>query len=584
MFKKIYFVLCGGVQMAKVVSGSVVSKVIEVPPSIPTLSPFQSSVSNNTKPALGGTGAAGSYITIMDGTKVLGTVKVDDSGNWTFPISTVLTDGLHQFAVKAASSASSTVFSATSTVVAYTVDTKPPPTPVISTKTLLTNNGKISLAGTAEAGSSVKIMDGTTLVATVTADAKGAWAYAPATAYKDGLHTFTVTATDAAGNVSLVSTAAPITIDTLAPNAPTVTTTSLLSNNFKPVLTGTAEANSTVKVYDGGTALGTAVADATGKWSFTPTTAFSEGGHAITVRATDAAGNMSAASSVLNVVTTSKILSQWGGVETLAGQDGKSQTLRPTVVGYNGDKVWTEVSAPSDKWTTQGYVPVSVTLQSQDRLGGLAGGDKLTIAASTVNNRGFGVMASSNLFYADPANSANILGGVWWLDAGTATNNTYSLNFKSYTFNSFASPANGGSFTDIGDTQVLLTGIDLGKQASDKNFNYNWAFTSNGFAFEWDELIAGSTTQKVANIAMFDVNGSQIGATDVSDPMDVGVITNLGTDPYGNFDFLTLDRTSDTPTLTLTTTKIDGTQSIHSMSVNFAKNMATTNSGAINWV
>ena len=56
--------------MAKVVSGSVVSKVIEVPPSIPTLSPFQSSVSNNTKPALGGTGAAGSYITIMDGTKV----------------------------------------------------------------------------------------------------------------------------------------------------------------------------------------------------------------------------------------------------------------------------------------------------------------------------------------------------------------------------------------------------------------------------------------------------------------------------------------------------------------------------------
>jgi hypothetical protein len=192
-------------------------------------------------------------------------------------------------------------------------------------------------------------------------------------------------------------------------------------------------------------------------------------------------------------------------------------------------------------------------------------------------------MASSNLFYADPANSANILGGVWWLDAGSATNNTYSLNFKSYTFNSFSGSSNAGSFTDIGDTQVILTGLDLSKQATDKNYNYNWAFTSNGFAFEWDELIGGSTTQKVANIAMFDVNGEQIGATQVSDPMNVGVITNLGTDPYGNFNFLTLDRTADTPTFTLTTTQMDGTQSTHSMSVNFAKNMATTNSGAITW-
>ena len=569
--------------MAAVVKGSVVSKSAVVVPTIPTLIPLAGAVGNNTKPALGGTGMVGSVITVMDGTKALGTATVGSDGKWVLALTAPLADGAHQFSVKAAMPSSPTSFSAATAPVAYTLDTKPPATPLITTKTTLTNNGKISLAGTAEAGSSVKIMDGAVVVATVTADAKGAWAYAPTAAYKDGLHTFTVTATDAAGNTSLVSASAPITIDSLAPNAPTVTTTSLLSNNFKPVLTGTAEAKSTVKIYDNGTALGTAVADATGKWSYTPATAFTEGSHSITVRATDAAGNMSVDSSVLNVVTTSKILSAWGVAETLAGQDGKSQTLRPTVVGYNGDKVWTEVSAPTDKWTTQGYVPVSVTLQSQDRLGGLSGGDKLTVATTTINNRGFGVMASSNLFYADPANSANILGGVWWLDAGSATNNTYSLNFKSYTFNSFSASSNAGSFTDIGDTQVILTGLDLSKQATDKNYNYNWAFTSNGFAFEWDELIAGSTTQKVANIATFDVNGVQIGATQVSDPMNVGVITNLGTDPYGNFNFLTLDRTADTPTFTLTTTQMDGTQSTHSMSVNFAKNMATTNSGAITW-
>jgi hypothetical protein len=408
-------------------------KSAEVIPTVPTFTPLASAVSNNTKPALSGTGANGTLITIMDGTKVLGTTTVDSNGNWAYSPTTALTDGVHQLAVKASSSPTSTVFSATTVPLAYTVDTKPPATPVITTKTTLTNNNKISLSGTAEIGATIKIMDAGVLVATVTADAKGAWAYAPTTAntaYKDGVHSFTVTATDAAGNQSPASAALALTIDATAPDAPTVTTASTLTNNFKPVLSGTAEAKSTVKIYDNGTALGTAVADATGKWTYTPSTAFNEGGHAITVRATDAAGNMSVPSSVLNIVTTSKILSGWGIAETLSGQDGKSQTLRPTLAGYNGDKIWTEVSAPSDKWTTQAYIPATVSLQTQDRLGGLTAGESLTITTTNINNRGLGVFAASNLFRADQSNNSNILGGVWWLDAGSNTNNTYTLNYK----------------------------------------------------------------------------------------------------------------------------------------------------------
>ena len=581
--------------MAAVVKGSVVSKAAETPPSIPTLTSLGAALSNNAKPTLAGTGTVGSLITVMDGIKVIGTATVGLDGKWSYPIATALADGLHQFSVKASLTAASTVFSSATASIPYTIDTRPPAAPVISTSTTLTNNGKISLAGTAEAGSTVKIMDGAAVVATVTATASGAWSYTPsasAAAYADGLHSFTVTATDAAGNISPASRVAAITIDTLAPNAPTVITNFVvanMTNNFKPNFTGTAEAKSTVKVYDGLTALGTAVADATGKWTFTPATSFTEGGHSITVRATDAAGNMSAASSVLNVVTTSKILSQWGAAETLAGQDGKSQTLRPNVAGYSGDKVWTEVSAQSDRWGTPGYVPVSVTLQSQDRLGGLVGGDKQDIATTTIYNRNLGVFASSNLYHADPNNSSSVLGGVWWLDAGNTLAvdykaNTYTLNYKSFNFNSFTSATNGGSFTDIGEKQVVLTGINLNKQSSDKNFNYSWASTSNGFAFEWDEPVTGSPTKKVANIALFDTDGMQIGDTDTSPQMNVGVLTSLGTDPYGNYDFLTFDRTADTPSLSLTTTKIDGTQFSNSLDVNFVKNMATTNSGGMNWV
>ena len=65
-------------------------------------------------------------------------------------------------------------------------------------------------------------------------------------------------------------------------------------------LTGTAEANATVKVYDGATLLGSAVANGSGAWSYT-TAALANGAHSLTATATDAAGNTGAASAALAV-------------------------------------------------------------------------------------------------------------------------------------------------------------------------------------------------------------------------------------------------------------------------------------------
>ncbi|WP_269436255.1 Ig-like domain-containing protein [Ralstonia pseudosolanacearum] len=42
--------------------------------------------------------------------------------------------------------------------------------------------------------------------------------------------------------------------------------------------------------------LGTTTADASGNWTFTPTTALTDGSHSLTATATDAAGNVSTAS------------------------------------------------------------------------------------------------------------------------------------------------------------------------------------------------------------------------------------------------------------------------------------------------
>ncbi|MDO9173429.1 MAG: Ig-like domain-containing protein, partial [Actinomycetota bacterium] len=107
----------------------------------------------------------------------------------------------------------------------------------------------------------------------------------------DGPHSVTVSATDTAGNVG--SAVRSFTIDATLPGAPSITSpaTDVTTSANSPAFAGSAEASSTVTIYDGVAVIGTVTAAATGTWSFTPTTPLSDGVHAITVRATDSAGN-----------------------------------------------------------------------------------------------------------------------------------------------------------------------------------------------------------------------------------------------------------------------------------------------------
>ena len=140
----------------------------------------------------------------------------------------------------------------------------------------ITNDNTLTLTGTAEANSTVKLYDGATLLGTVTANGSGAWSYTTA-ALANGTHSLTATATDAAGNTSAASAALSVTVDTAAPSAPAIASFSTdsgtvgdgITNDNTLTLTGTAEANSTVKVYDGATLLGTVTANGSGAWSYT---------------------------------------------------------------------------------------------------------------------------------------------------------------------------------------------------------------------------------------------------------------------------------------------------------------------------
>jgi hypothetical protein len=92
----------------------------------------------------------------------------------------------------------------------------------------------------------------------------------------------------------------PITVNyanttvTAAPGTPLILTESVNGNQV--MLSGTAQANSTLTLYDGSTKLGTVAVASTGAW-FYETGALSAGTHNITARATDSAGNVGASSS-----------------------------------------------------------------------------------------------------------------------------------------------------------------------------------------------------------------------------------------------------------------------------------------------
>ncbi|MFN8391325.1 MAG: Ig-like domain-containing protein [Bdellovibrionota bacterium] len=78
------------------------------------------------------------------------------------------------------------------------------------------------------------------------------------------------------------------------PNAPTIDPpVAAVSTDPRPTITGSAEASSTVELFDGATSLGTTVATVGGTFSFTPSSNFSDGTHHLTATATNVDGTSS---------------------------------------------------------------------------------------------------------------------------------------------------------------------------------------------------------------------------------------------------------------------------------------------------
>jgi hypothetical protein len=291
-----------------------------------------SNTDNNTSdntPTISGAGAEPNCTVTLydtDGTTVLGTTTADGAGNWTITSSTLI-DGTHTLTTKVTDAAGNT--SNASAGLTATIDSTAPSAPLApdlvsssdtgsSNSDNATSNTTPTFSGTAEANSTVTLYDtdGTTVLGTATADGSGNWSITSST-LSEGSHTLTVKAIDAAGNTGAASAGILVSVDTIAPNAPSTpdlesgsrasNTTDNTTNTTTPTITGTAEPGCTVTLYDtnGTTVLGTVTADGSGNWSITSIT-LTLGVHTLTTKSTDAAGNTSASSAALSVTVASQ--------------------------------------------------------------------------------------------------------------------------------------------------------------------------------------------------------------------------------------------------------------------------------------
>jgi ELWxxDGT repeat protein len=151
-----------------------------------------------------------------------------------------------------------------------------------------------TVGGTAAEAGTIEVRQGATLLCSVVVTVAGPFSCQSTVALVDGPVTLTVTELDDAGNRSPAATTS-ITVDTVAPPAPALTSPPEGGSVSTRAFSGTGEAGSTVSVFADGspTAVCTALVDASGNWTCTPAIALADGAHTVAASAKDPAGNTS---------------------------------------------------------------------------------------------------------------------------------------------------------------------------------------------------------------------------------------------------------------------------------------------------
>jgi hypothetical protein len=188
-------------------------------------------LTSHARPVLTGTVAAGTEVTVYDGSTPLGTTTAGSDGVWHFTPLWNLAHGEHTIELELKDASGHVTPRELSVPFTFSIDLFEPDTPDkpvlaadsdtgVSQTDGITKDTTPTLTGTAkESGGQIEVYEGTTLLGKADVGADRTWTFTLADnkAFADGVHTVTVRQVDAAGNPSAYSAGLAITVDTKAP-------------------------------------------------------------------------------------------------------------------------------------------------------------------------------------------------------------------------------------------------------------------------------------------------------------------------------------------------------------------------------
>jgi hypothetical protein len=295
-----------------------------------------------------GTAEAGSRVSVLSGTKLLGVVSADVNGQFTYSLTASNLASLGQGERKALSTIATDVAgnaSQPSSTVNFSIDTLPPESPSIRSfggddgvMSLLPGDNQIIGLSEANTVIELRVLNGTNpvfVIPPISADSKGTWSYTftvqqleilEGLLLQGGSPQVQAIVTDKAGNEGAsVSRAAQIDI-----KAPIVTLSKVggsdgivSSISGDNMIMGLAEANSTISLSSNGKVLGQVKTDTTGRFIYNLTssniTTLGQGSsRQLVVSQTDTAGNVgtAATSFAIDTVAPGKVtISNLGGAD-----------------------------------------------------------------------------------------------------------------------------------------------------------------------------------------------------------------------------------------------------------------------------
>ena len=373
-FNDDFIISVNGTNLAKLNDGRTVSidnlVAVQNDPSSGSPDYVDNNTTNPSNNTLGGNGTLNDETQLDGYTKPLYLVVLPGDGVLNFGGSNTITITIRDIGDAAYDSAA--FFQAGS------LGTTPPITTTVAVDSLTTNNGSPEITGTVDNPfATVEVtINGTTYNATNNGD--GTWTLPADTIspnLTDATYDVSVEATDAFGLTYTDNTTNELTVDT---TIATPTVVSQITNDTTPVLTGTAEAGSTVTVVVGG-ATYTTTADGTGNWTIdtetdTPTsdtfTPDVNGVNEVVVTSTDAAGNSATDTTTgeltidttpptitINPIATDDIINatEAGSPVTISGTTIGVEDGQTVTVNLNGTDYTATVT--SNAWTLN--VPVA---------------------------------------------------------------------------------------------------------------------------------------------------------------------------------------------------------------------------------